>query len=255
MNNNQAGRLLSLLCGINWTRQKAVVLNIPRTRDVGFALATIFNFPREEDSTRVTLDWVLKCLKSYQNCNDDVWGTAFLETVVFNVLNIGDKVECTDEVRDYLCRLGSQETLFVSLLELLPDPYSLVGKELRDVWKLVDDSNGTCRTALVPQLDPQAFQLRSTDNQFLAFALPSRIKAKAKAAFLSSPVAGLRVTIKDNIHLKGIKTSVGNPAFFDTYTVRQESAEFIQKLLDGGVSVVGKSKMNSGTMESSRRWL
>jgi Asp-tRNA(Asn)/Glu-tRNA(Gln) amidotransferase A subunit family amidase len=55
----------------------------------------------------------------------------------------------------------------------------------------------------------------------------------------------LRVIIKDNIHLKGIKTSVGNRAFFDTYPVRQESAECIQKLLDGGVAVVGKSKMNS----------
>jgi hypothetical protein len=156
--------------------QKALILQVPRTRDVGFALTTVFNFPgEEEDSTRVTLDWVLKCLKSYQNCNDDVWGPAFLETVVFNVPNIGDKVEYTDEAREYLCKLGSQETLFVSLPELLPGPYALVEKELRDVWKLVDDSNGTCMTTLAPQSEyVQSFASISVSlaDFFLIFIFP-----------------------------------------------------------------------------------
>lgn len=88
----------------------------------------------------------------------------------------------------------------------------------------------------------QSFQLRSSDDQFLTFALRSRIKTQAS---YKSPLAGLRIVIKDNIHLKGIKTSVGNRAFYDTYPPRKESAQCIQKLLDRGVVVVGKAKMNS----------
>jgi len=82
----------------------------------------------------------------------------------------------------------------------------------------------------------------SSDTRFPSFALRSRIKTQASS---NSRLAGLRVVIKDNIHLKGIKTSVGNRAFYDTYPPRQESAECIQKLLDQGVVVAGKTKMNS----------
>ncbi|OKL58530.1 hypothetical protein UA08_06367 [Talaromyces atroroseus] len=152
----------------------------------------------------------------YHDC-DDVFDEAFLHTVVFNGNEIGE-VEYADEAREYLRQLGNEETLFVSSPELLPGPYALVGGELRDVWKLVDDTNGTCMTTLESQSDPskaaQSFQLRSTNNQFLSFALRSRIQSKA---LFTSPLAGLRIIIKDNIHLKGVKTSLGNRAFYDTH--------------------------------------
>ncbi len=51
--------------------------------------------------------------------------------------------------------------------------------------------------------------------------------------------------VKNNIHLKGTKVSQGNKAFYDTYPPQIESADCIQKLLDNGVSVVGKAKMNA----------
>jgi len=62
---------------------------------------------------------------------------------------------------------------------------------------------------------------------------------------VSSPFAGFRVVIKDNIDLRGIKTSVGNKAFYDTYSPRAETASCVQRLIDLGMVVVGKTKMNS----------
>jgi Asp-tRNA(Asn)/Glu-tRNA(Gln) amidotransferase A subunit family amidase len=75
-----------------------------------------------------------------------------------------------------------------------------------------------------------------------AFALRSRLKTLAKSDL---PLAGLRVVVKDNIDMKGMKTGVGNQAFYDTYPERSESAECVQKLVELGVSIVGKAKMTS----------
>ena len=61
----------------------------------------------------------------------------------------------------------------------------------------------------------------------------------------SLPLGGLRLVVKDNIHLKGTKVSDGNKAFYDTYPPQAESAECVQKLLHKGISVVGKAKMNA----------
>lgn len=91
--------------------------------------------------------------------------------------------------------------------------------------------------------DPfEPFRLSSGDSQSLVFALQSKIKARAE---YDSPLAGLRMVVKDNIDLKGLKTSNGNKAFYDLYPPRAESAECIQKLISQGVVIAGKTKMNS----------
>ncbi len=83
----------------------------------------------------------------------------------------------------------------------------------------------------------------STNSQFSSFALGSRLRYLGSAP--KRPLDGLRIIVKDNIHLKGTRVSQGNKAFHDTYPPQPESAECIQKLLDKGVSVVGKAKMNA----------
>ena len=67
---------------------------------------------------------------------------------------------------------------------------------------------------------------------------------KAQAAF-DSPLAGLRVLVKDNIHLKGIKTSVGNRAFYDTYPSPLASAPCVEDIVRNGALIAGKTKMTS----------
>lgn len=88
----------------------------------------------------------------------------------------------------------------------------------------------------------EIFPLKSMDDHFSSFAIRARIKTQARS---DAPLAGIRIVVKDNIHLKGVKTSIGNKAFYDIYPQRHESATCIQNLIDKSVAVVGKTKINS----------
>ena len=58
----------------------------------------------------------------------------------------------------------------------------------------------------------------------------------------SRPLEGLRVTVKDIIDVKGVKTSNGNRAWFSFYDAKNTSAPGIQKLIDLGAVIIGKTK-------------
>lgn len=109
---------------------------------------TVFTLPQNV-KLRVTADWVRVSVEKYET-DDNVFDKAFLVTVIFYGAK-KDDVELTDESREYLGKLGNEQVLFVSSPELLPGPYVLVGHELRDVWKIVDDSSGNRMATLKPQ--------------------------------------------------------------------------------------------------------
>jgi hypothetical protein len=100
---------------------------------------------------------------------DDVFHTAFLDTVVFSGAD-GAHVNFTKEAQEYLGKLGNQHVIFVPSFELLPGPYVLIGNELRDVWKITDDSHGTCMATLKPQSKYVPFFLHID-----SFGLPTRV--------------------------------------------------------------------------------
>jgi len=56
---------------------------------------------------------------------------------------------------------------------------------------------------------------------------------------------GLRVSVKDNIHLEGVKTSMGSRAYVDMYGPQTETAVFVKKLIDMGAVIIGKTKINA----------
>lgn len=85
-------------------------------------------------------------------------------------------------------------------------------------------------------------ELKSVGNEFMAVAVPSRLVSRPGKA---SPFSGLRVAVKDNINLSGMKSSNGNRAFFELYPPQSRTAPCVQRLIDGGAFIVGKTKMNS----------
>ncbi|RKK89170.1 hypothetical protein BFJ68_g16775 [Fusarium oxysporum] len=206
------------------------------------ALVTVFQLP-QGDKAQVTAQWLKESVELYQN--DDVFHNSFLANIVFHGTE-SDALDITDEATEYLREIGNKSTACSILAGFLPGPYAYINQQLREAWKLVDDYNGTCMVTLKPPASSsdafESFSLRSSDDQFSCFAIPSRIPSHAMA---DSSLAGLRIVIKDNIHLKGIKTSVGNRAFYNTYPPCDTSAECIQKLIDSGVVISGKTKMNS----------
>lgn len=93
-----------------------------------------------------------KLLDDYKT--DDVFNEAFLANVVFleprqNHGN-GSNTITKDAIR-FLQDHGMKQYTFSSSLNYLPGPHVMVDQELREVWKLVDDSNRTCMVTLKPQ--------------------------------------------------------------------------------------------------------
>ncbi|KAL3590974.1 hypothetical protein FPOAC2_13179 [Fusarium poae] len=207
-----------------------------------FTLATVFVLP-PDDRSHIAAEWLKERVASYRQ--DDVFHNDFLANIIFHSAG-KDALDITDDAAQYLREIGNQATAFSTSTGLRPGPYACINQQLRQAWKLVDDFNGTCMVTLKPRSSLsdsfESFPLRSSDDQFSCFALPSRISTEATT---NSAIAGFRIIIKDNIHLKGIKTSLGNRSFYNTYPACDESAECIQKLINGGVVISGKAKMNS----------
>jgi Asp-tRNA(Asn)/Glu-tRNA(Gln) amidotransferase A subunit family amidase len=75
----------------------------------------------------------------------------------------------------------------------------------------------------------------------LAVALPSRLYYPPKSG---KPLNGLRVAIKDNIDIAGVKTFASSRAYGELYGIASTSARAVQKLLDLGAVIVGKTGMS-----------
>ncbi|KAB5578141.1 amidase signature domain-containing protein [Coniochaeta sp. 2T2.1] len=68
--------------------------------------------------------------------------------------------------------------------------------------------------------------------------VPSRLSVDASAG----PLAGLRFAVKDIFHVKGLKTSGGSRAYYQTYGYQNYTTETVQLTLNDGASLVGKTK-------------
>ena len=65
---------------------------------------------------------------------------------------------------------------------------------------------------------------------------------------IPSPLKGIRVAIKDNYHIRGTQTSLGNRAYFETSSLQEDTAEVVIRLIDAGAHVVGKTHLSSFAM-------
>ncbi|KAJ5780122.1 hypothetical protein N7457_005282 [Penicillium paradoxum] len=70
-----------------------------------------------------------------------------------------------------------------------------------------------------------------------SIAVPSRLYYTPTS---TKPLAGLRLGVKDIFHIKGLRTSGGNRAFYDLYPPRNTTGPALQRLIDAGAIVVGK---------------
>jgi Asp-tRNA(Asn)/Glu-tRNA(Gln) amidotransferase A subunit family amidase len=96
---------------------------------------------------------------------------------------------------------------------------------------LPNDETGGFRYATVNTLS----------DSTIGIPVPSKLYAKDISQD-RKPFAGLRVTVKDIIDLKGIKTSMGNRAWFELYDAVNATAPAIVSLINKGASIIGKTK-------------
>lgn len=62
---------------------------------------------------------------------------------------------------------------------------------------------------------------------------------------MEKPLGGIRVSIKDNFALAGIRSTIMNRAYTELYGPKNASAKYVQKLIDLGATIVGKTKMSA----------
>ncbi|KAH7312544.1 amidase signature domain-containing protein [Stachybotrys elegans] len=190
---------------------------------------------------------------------DDVFHPEFLTEVVFSGVESTD-VRLTGDARDMLTVWGTRKVRFGPNLDIDDGSYAVVDGMLYTVWRVYSDSHLAFSQALWPTVvDKSLFsQVSAPGNGYRSHgvAVPSRAHTGNLAASQAnptsngkpSPLQGMRSAIKDNFHVRGTKTSLGNRAYFETYPIQDSSAAVVTKILGAGAHLVGKPHLSSFAM-------
>ncbi|KAF2502329.1 amidase signature enzyme [Lophium mytilinum] len=190
----------------------------------------------------------LRTLVSTFTTADDVFRPEFLAELLF-LDPPGAGVEMGADAQQQLEAFGTRWVVYLdqrAVPDLQPGPYVIMQKKLWKVWRVYSDSAG----AFVEALRPGEMKARDAferlevgrTHEGVSVAVPSRL---GYFAFMGAPLAGLRVLVKDNFHLKGLRTSLGNKAYLETYPSREKTATCIQQLVAAGAVIVGTAKLVS----------
>jgi Asp-tRNA(Asn)/Glu-tRNA(Gln) amidotransferase A subunit family amidase len=127
-----------------------------------------------------------------------------------------------------------------------PRPVSLA-------WLTVDDAARLIRTGKITSVElTRHYLVRAEANPELntfitldregAMAAATRADAERAASRLRGPLHGVPIVVKDNIHVAGLPNTAGTPALRGF--VPRDNAPVVQKLVDAGAIVLGKTNMH-----------
>ncbi|GAP85663.2 putative amidase 1 [Rosellinia necatrix] len=208
-----------------------------------------------ETDINLVSDQILLQVARFQGL-DDVFDSNFLS----NVLIIhGTSPEGPNKLRRGLA--GTQplqgkpwllDTIYTTQDALLGShipsgPYFLCGHDIFQAWKIYVDHFSSFQTAVLP-VHGSPYHFRNLDSigpdgLGLSVAVPSRLYSLEYKD--GKPLAGLRIAIKDNFRLEGVRCSMGSRSFVATYGPDPETADYIKTLIDLGACIVGKTKMTA----------
>ncbi|KAI1366286.1 putative amidase [Xylaria arbuscula] len=138
-------------------------------------------------------------------------------------------------------------------------PYFIRGKSIHQAWKLYEDDLDAFVIPTIPDnvFKPESFSVLQAvleQGSFRSIAVPSRLYSSPTN---ERPLAGARVSIKDNYDLKGIRSTMMNRAYNELYPPRASSADYVTKLIELGAIIVGKTKMSAfaSAEEPTDQWI
>ena len=188
----------------------------------------------------VTCDWLQRQVAEYQT-TDDVFDQSFLQTIYVPGTVATDVPTCMKEAY-------GTEAVYSGRDEAVEGPYIAAIEDctatLAPVYRVMHDEYQSFMSGLLPSGGNGSFRYANTNtvsDSTVGIPLPSRLYA-SKAANKTASLQGLRVTIKDIIDLKGVKTSNGNRAWFKLYDAVNSTAPAIQRVIDLGAKIIGKTK-------------
>ncbi|PVH80611.1 amidase signature enzyme [Cadophora sp. DSE1049] len=195
----------------------------------------------------ITPAWIESQINSYL-VDDDVFRLEFLHGVIL-VPAGEEEIEVSESARRYLRTRGTNWIQVVpprlaATACLCEGPCVIVNGHLYEAWRVYSDTHGTLLTALQPSSERplQRLELPLDRDGFLQIAVASRLKSRNCS---DQPLAGVRVMVKDNFHLQGLKVSLCNRAYYDTYPPSKKTAVCLQRLIDLGATIIGQAKLNS----------
>jgi hypothetical protein len=143
-----------------------------------------------------------------------------------------------------------------NLDEVPVGPYVVIGNCIHEVWKLFPDEYDSFVCGIMPNAsNVDKFDiLNSTVDIFKAVAVPSRWYHTTST---NKPLNGLRVTVKDNFKIEGVKTTQMNRAWTDFHGPEIETAKIVTRLKLKGAIIIGKTKMCSfaSSEEATDGWI
>lgn len=87
-----------------------------------------------------------------------------------------------------------------------------------------------------------AFYVAAITDSTACVPVPSRLYFEKTA---KQPFAGLRITIKDNMHLSETITGLGSRSYAELYGKQNITANFVELLQRKGAIVLGKTKLSA----------
>ncbi|XP_014559420.1 hypothetical protein COCVIDRAFT_91936 [Bipolaris victoriae FI3] len=177
---------------------------------------------------------------SYFVENDDVWSEGFAKLVYLEATNQSRENLGADSMQIR----GNKTILFApeKTNEAIPrGPYFLSSQgSIHQAYRLYSDHQEafTESTYTNPSGAHSVLPAHITGNG-ITIAVPSRLYYTRTP---TTPLAGMRVGIKDIFDVTGIKTGNGNRAWYNLYPPANATAPLVQRLLDAGAIIVGKQK-------------
>ncbi|KAF9252091.1 hypothetical protein DTO006G1_2838 [Penicillium roqueforti] len=185
---------------------------------------------------------------------DDVYNREFSRSIVLT--------GTPEELNQGKSTLVSQKfsTVYTSsALDLPAGPYFLHGSNIHQAWRLYPDCLDAFIFGVLPEnvLQPERFNPFSSisdDGIWKEVAVPSRLYSRVSP---ERPLAGIRVCLKDIFHLNGTKTTMMSRAYTELYPPQEKTASYVQKLIDQGAIIVGKTKMTqfASSDEPTDQWV
>ncbi|KAL8713070.1 MAG: hypothetical protein Q9220_002930 [cf. Caloplaca sp. 1 TL-2023] len=202
----------------------------------------LFTIIDVEESKCITEKWLRQTVELYRSA-DDVFCDDFLHGVIF--AHDTWEARVSPDGIEYLKSLGTSWVRFMKASAALGPYYKSRGRTC-DVYRLYDDTQGAFFAGLLCNKDFQCYNLAigGKTSQTLAVAVPSRLRHLG-ANKHEAPFAGLRIAVKDNFAIQGIKTSLCNRAYHDIYPAATETAGCIKLLGERGAVIVGTTKLAS----------
>ena len=195
----------------------------------------------------LTTDYIRDLIATFTS-NDDVWSPEFLGTVVFD--SSPRNAQPAEDAINLLRERGTRNFSFrpesAAHQPLSWGPYWLKNAALHRVFRLCHDDVDAFVMSTVPS-EEKPFEYRqlgvAIHGEFnpasLSIAVPSRMYYKRSTEF---PLAGLRIAVKDNTDLQGVRTGASSRSYTRLYGPCKETAPAVRKLLELGAIVVGKTK-------------